>query len=48
MKEIPADLDHEEGDELDRMSLLQHLDELRRRITISVAALTRTPGQIRQ
>lgn len=37
--ELPPDIDEETDDELERMSLLAHLEELRRRILISIIAV---------
>ncbi|MCD4748266.1 MAG: twin-arginine translocase subunit TatC [Thermoanaerobaculales bacterium] len=39
LRELPADQELEKDTDLDRMSLLQHLDELRRRLMISAIAI---------
>jgi sec-independent protein translocase protein TatC len=38
-RELPPDVDQDPTDDLPRMSLLDHLDELRRRLTIAAAAV---------
>ncbi len=39
LNQTPPEIDADTSDDLERMSLLQHLDELRRRLVISVASV---------